>query len=106
MPQHLKALVVILILAAPLFVLAKGPACASAMQPDDFNRRRNLWFAVTLTAFLAHNFWVYIVGVGVLLLTTMPKEKNPLAAYLFLLFAVPAIDAQITGLGVINHFFT
>jgi len=28
------------------------------MSEHDFARRRNLWFALTLVAFLAHNFWI------------------------------------------------
>ena len=105
MPEHLKALVVILVLATVVFAIAKAPACALASTPGDFERRRNLWFGVTLAAFLAHNFWIYIAVAATLLLYALPREPNKLAMYFFLLFAVPAISAQITGLGVINHFF-
>jgi len=105
MPEHLRALVVILGLASVVFFFAKKPACAMAMQPEDFSRRRNLWFAITLTAFLAHNFWIYIVVSGTLLLIALPRERNPLAMYFFILFAVPPISAEITGLGVIRFFF-
>ena len=106
MPEHLRALVVILILATTVFAFAKAPACALASTSGDFERRRNLWLAITLTAFLAHNFWIYIVVVAALLLFALPREPNRLAMFFFLLFAVPAIDAEITGLGVIRYFFT
>jgi len=106
MPNHLKALIVILVLATLVFAFAKAPACAVASAAGDFNRRRNLWFAVTLAAFLAHNFWVYIIAVGALLLYAVPREQNKLAMFFFLLFAVPSISEPITGLGIIRSFFT
>jgi len=106
MPEHLRALVVILTLSAGVFLFAKAPATALAMAPKDFERRRNLWFAITLTAFLAHNFWVYIVVAAGLLLVAVRNEHNKLAMFFFLLFAVPPIGEQITGLGLIRHFFT
>lgn len=105
MPAHLKALIVILILAAPILALAKAPACALAVAPADFDRRRNLWFAVTLAAFLAHNYWVYVLAVAALLALAALREPNRLAMYFFVLFAVPAIPAQVGGLGLVNFFF-
>lgn len=105
MPEHLRALVIILVLAAVVFALAKAPACALASSTEDFERRRNLWFAITLTAFLAHNFWIYIVVAAALLLFALPREPNRLAMYFLLLFAVPPIADQIDGLGLVNHFF-
>ena len=68
MPVHLRALVVILVLATAVLAFVKAPACALAITPKDFERRRNLWFAITLAAFLAHNFWIYIIVVAALLL--------------------------------------
>lgn len=106
MPEHLRALVVILVLATVVFAFAKTPACALASPPGDFDRRRNLWFGITLVAFLAHNFWIYIIVVAALLLFVLPREPNKLAMFYFLLFAVPPISAEITGLGLIQHFFT
>src|SRR6187549_2892265 len=105
MPNHLKALIVILVLATIVFAFTKAPACAVASSAGDFNRRRNLWYAVTLAAFLAHNFWIYIIAVGALLLYALPREQNKLAMFFFLLFAVPPFQSQITGLGIIKHFF-
>jgi O-antigen ligase len=106
MPDHLKALVVILVLASAVFAFAKAPACGSASTSTDFERRRNLWYGITLVAFLAHNFWIYTVAAAVLLLFALPREPNRLAMFFFLLFAVPAIPGQVTGLGLIQHFFT
>jgi O-antigen ligase len=106
MPEHINALVYIVILATVVFAVAKAPACATAMRGVDFDRRRNLWFAITATAFLAHNFWVYILVTAALLVVTAPREPNRLAMYFLVLFAVPTIADEITGLGVIKQFFT
>lgn len=105
MPEHLKSLVVIMFLAALVFTFAKQPACAMATTASDFARRRNLWFAITLIAFLAHNFWIYVIVAGALLLLTAPRETNKAALFFLLLFAVPPIQAEISGLGVIKSFF-
>ena len=105
MPTHLKALVVILVLATVVFAFAKTPACALATTPGDFERRRNLWFGITLLAFLAHNFWVYIIVAAALLLLAVAREPNRLALYFFLLFVVPPFGAEITGLGLVRQFF-
>jgi O-antigen ligase/polysaccharide polymerase Wzy-like membrane protein len=105
MPEHIRALMVILVLASGVFALAKAPACAVAMEPADFARRRNLWFAVTLVAFLAHNFWVFIIAAVVLLLFVVPREPNKLALYFFILFAIPPVTKEISGLGGIRYFF-
>lgn len=106
MPEHLRALVVILVLATAAFAFAKAPACAVASTRGDFERRRNLWFGITVAAFLAHNFWIYIIAAAIMLLFALPREPNKVAMFFFLLFAVPMIPAEITGLGVINFFFT
>lgn len=105
MPEHLKALAVIMGLAALVFTLVKQPACAIATTASDFARRRNLWFAITLTAFLAHNFWIYVIVTGALLLVTGRHETNKVALFFSLLFAIPLLQAEISGLGVIKHFF-
>ncbi|MFZ1910145.1 MAG: O-antigen ligase family protein [Burkholderiales bacterium] len=106
MPEHLRALIVILVLAIPVFVIAKKPACAVATSGRDFARRRNLWFAITLVTFLSSDFWLCIAVIGILLLAIVPREPNKLAMFFALLFAVPAISAQIPGMGIVNHVFS
>ncbi|MGH8743449.1 MAG: hypothetical protein ACREUY_04140, partial [Burkholderiales bacterium] len=105
MPEHLRALIVILALATVVFSFAKAPACAVASTTGDFERRQNLWFVITLVAFLAHNFWIYIIVAAALLLFAAPREPNKLAMFFFLMFAAPAFSEQIAGLGIIKHLF-
>ncbi|HKI64677.1 MAG TPA: O-antigen ligase family protein [Burkholderiales bacterium] len=106
MPEYLRALIVILFLASVVFVFAKVPACAVASAASDYERRRNLWFAITLVAFFAHNYWIYVVVAAAILLMAVPRESNRLAMYFLLLFAVPSIAQQIPGMGIVRYFFT
>lgn len=104
MPEHFRALIVILVLAGIVFVLARRSA--KDLIPDrDFTRRRNLWFVLTLVAFFSHSFWVY-AGIAAIVLTVARKrERNPVALFFLLLFLIPPASAEIPGLGGINHFF-
>ena len=106
MPEHLRALVVILALAGIVFALARGPVTELAMAPEDFKRRRNLWFVVTLAAYLANSFWLFIAIVGVVLAIAGRRERNPMALFAFLLFAVPPFHASIGGLGIVKQLLT
>jgi O-antigen ligase len=105
MPEHLRALVVILVLAGAVFAFARPLACAGAMSAQDFARRRSLWFALTLAAFLAHNFWIFMAFAAALLLFALPYERNKLALFFLVLLAVPGIEAPVPGFGLMQHFF-
>lgn len=106
MPEHLRTLVVLLALATAVFILAKGLVVGTSLALADYRRRRNLWFALTLVVFLAYDYWVYVGAAGVILHMARSREPNRIAMYFFLLFAVPAIAQDISGLGVVKYFFT
>jgi hypothetical protein len=99
MSEHLRALVVILGLSLPLLWFARAPACDVALKPAEFNLRAGLWVAITLAAFLAHNFWLYLLLMtGALVAArTVPEDRFPV--FLFLLFAVPLVSADVPGFG-------
>jgi O-antigen ligase len=105
MPEHLRALVVILVLSSLTFMLARQPVCVAAIHPGDYARRRNLWLALTLCAFLAHDFWIFMLVAGVILAFVASRDPNRPALYFFVLFAIPQIGQAIPGLGIINQFF-
>ncbi|RTL52734.1 MAG: O-antigen ligase domain-containing protein [Rhodocyclaceae bacterium] len=105
MPEHLKTIVIILGLALPYFLAARAPATV-CIEEGDYLRRRNLWLGVTLSAFLAHNYWVHIlVAGGLILYWSAGRERNPVALYCFLLFAAPALPNPVPGFGIINYVF-
>ncbi|VVM43293.1 hypothetical protein PS662_00410 [Pseudomonas fluorescens] len=103
MPEHFRALVVILVLAGVVFAMARRPA-ADLIPANDFIRRRNLWFVLTLLAFFSHSFWVYSAVTIVVLTVARKRERNPVALFFLLLFLVPPASAQIPGFGLINYF--
>ena len=104
MPEHIRALIVILVLAGIVFALARRPA-VDLIPLHDFTRRRNLWFALTLLAFVSHSFWVYAGIAAIILTVARRRERNPLALFFLLLFLIPPAPAQIPGFGLINYFF-
>lgn len=102
MPEHLRALIVIVILATAVFSLASRTA-TQLIPARDFKRRRNLWFTLTLLAFLAHSFWLYAAAATFCLLLTRRQEHAPLALFFLLLFVMPPATMQIPGFGLINY---
>jgi hypothetical protein len=105
LPEHLRALVFIAALAGAVFVLAKAPLTAFATTGRDFVRRRNLWCGLTLSAFLAHNFWIFVLVASCLLIVAVRAESNRFALYLGVMLALPLLSAPIPGLGVVNDLF-
>ncbi len=106
MPEYIRALVVILFLATAVFFFAKAPATALAISVEDFARRRNTWFYITLCGFLSQNYWVFAVIVGVVIYRAAQKESNPIALFFFLVLALPQIKVEIPGFAGIRYFFS
>lgn len=104
MPEHLKTLIVILVLSTAVFAFAHRPACA-VMGTGNFIKKRNLWYALTLAGFLAHNFWIYTFIAILLLIYNNLRETNPPALFFFILFTLPNATLPISGMGLINVFF-
>ncbi|KQV14370.1 ligase [Pseudomonas sp. Root329] len=104
MPEHFRALIVILVLTGIVFAMAHRPA-ADLIPDRNFTRRRNLWFVLTLLAFVSHSFWVY-AGIAAIVLTfARNRERNPVALFFLLLFLIPPATAEIPGFGLVNYFF-
>lgn len=104
MPEHLRALIVILVLATVFFVFARRPA-AHISGADNFKRRTNLWFALTISAFLVHNFWLFTLIAIPLLIYASRHEKNSPSLFFFILFVIPMAFIPIPGFGLVNFLF-
>ncbi len=102
MPEHFRALIVILFLASVVFLLARRPA-TDLIPLADFKRRRNLWFLLTVLAFVSHSFWLYLGAGAVILLIAGRREHNPMALFYMLLFLIPPASVQVPGFGVVNY---
>jgi hypothetical protein len=103
MGVSLKALIVILAIAAVVFRLAK-PIAVRFSDARDFDRRRNVWFVLTVTAFLSPSFWLFTLVAAPLLAWAGHKDRNPVALYLLMLHVIPSIGVDIPLPGV-NAFF-
>ena len=104
MPENIRVLIVILVLATGLFVMARSTVGAIAA-PGEFARRRNLWLALTLVAFLSYSFWIYVLIALPLLFYASRRESNPAALFFFLLFVLPIAFVPIPGMGLIKQVF-
>ncbi|CAI3803274.1 hypothetical protein GLGCALEP_03324 [Pseudomonas sp. MM221] len=102
MPEHFRALIVILFLASVVFLLARRPA-TDLIPLGDFKRRRNLWFLLTVLAFVSHSFWLYLGAGAVILFVAARREHNPMALFYMLLFLIPPASVQVPGFGVVNY---
>lgn len=104
MPEHIRALIIILALASIVFSFSRRPAL-DLMPHNDFKRRRNLWLGLTVLAFVAQSFWVFAGVTFIVLSMARRHERNPLALFLFLLFLAPPVPVTIPGFGLITYFF-
>lgn len=105
MPEHIRALVVILVIAIFTFYFSKK-AVEPYISTQQFNRWRNAWFIITLVTFLAGNFWIFIIVSTLCILYFTKREQNPFALFVILLFAAPRISEDIPGFGLVNFLFS
>lgn len=104
MIANLKALIVVLAIAAAVFSVAK-PICLRFMAEEDFARRRGIWFALTVAAFVSPNFWLFAAVALPLLYWGARKDPNPVAFYVLVFCVIsPIIRVEIPAFGV-NAFF-
>lgn len=105
MPFHFKALILVMLLTLPTFAIAKR-LFTNFMTEEVFVRRRNIWLALTLAAFLIPNFWVFVPVAAAIIAVGTFKDPNPAALYFFLLLALPPIQEDIPTFGLVKQLFT
>ncbi len=104
MQEHIRALIVILLMALIGFAIAKKLAPKEIL-PAEINRWRNLWLAVIISAFVAHNFWIYLILSGIFIFFSITKQQNKMALFFILLFVIPPLEIQVPGFGLVNYLF-
>ncbi len=102
MPEHIATLVIILTIATAIFVVAKKHI-EQIVPPQEFILWRNSWIIITLIAFLASNFWVYIFATGLYVNYVIKKVENRLAFFYAILFAVPVISVRMGPLFYVDY---
>lgn len=103
MIQDVKALIVILVLTAPVWFFAKRLFAPLAAQ-DDFERRRNVWIFLTVVGMLAPNIWIYAFVMLPVAYWAGQRDSNPVAVYLLLFYVVPNASVQLPSI-VVNQLF-
>ncbi len=88
MLYSMKALIVVLTIAAIVFYLAK-PIALRFMSGEDFSRRRLVWFLLTIVSFVSPSFWLYALVAVPMFVWANRKDSNPIALYLLMLHVVP-----------------
>jgi O-Antigen ligase len=104
MINNLKALVVVMVIAVIVFTIAR-PLCLRFMAEADFVRRRNIWFALTITAFVSPSFWMFAAVALPLVAWGAHKDPNPLALYVLVYCIIPISIKVEIPIGGINALF-
>ena len=99
MNQTVKELLIVLAIAWVIFRYARPLALLFASQ-DDFLRRRNTWYVVTIAAFLCPSFFVFCLVAIPFLVAAGRKDSNPSALYLMLMYVVPAFSSRVPMVGI------
>ncbi len=105
MPDHLKALIVVIGIAFPVFMLLRSTLLFYAYDASTFRRHTYAWSLVTFIAFLSHNFWVFSFLVALSMYSFAKRDGNPMALYFATLFAAPHFVLTLPGFGPIDNFF-
>jgi hypothetical protein len=94
----IKALIVVLAIAATIFHLAK-PIALRFITGEDFSRRRLVWFVLTAVSFVSPNIWLFALIAVPMLVWAGRNDPNPIALYLLLLHVIPPVAVNIPVLG-------
>src|SRR5690348_1060469 len=103
MLQSIKDLIVVLAFALVVFRLAK-PIAAHFTSEADYLRRRNVWLALTVVAFLSPSFWLFVAVAIPVLIWARRRDSNPVALYLLLLHVIPPMAIPIPTIGITELF--
>ena len=101
---NFKALVVVLVLAWAAFAAAR-PLWLQFTTTEDFDRRRMVWFVLTIVAFASPSFWIYFAVAAPLVAWAAARDSAPLSLYLLLVFVIPPLEVPIPTV-LIGQLFT
>lgn len=104
MPEYLRSLMVVLTLSIAALIMLRKPLTAGLIDSSDYRLRASLWVTLTVAAFVAHSFWLFVLIATVLVLIVGIADSNRIALYAFVVLAVPSFRANIEGFAGINRF--
>lgn len=101
MPENVSALIYVLILATPSFILAKR-ICVPMIDEQEFGVWWKSWFATTLAVFLSPNFYLFTAALFLITTYVRRSSRQPLCLYVMLMFVAPCIMVKFGIPGVMN----
>jgi hypothetical protein len=104
MPEPIRALIVVLMVAIPAFFVGRRIA-ASIVTPREFVVWRNAWLALTIAGFLCSDFFVFAVAAALVCLYAHLTRGVTVALFIILLFSVPLVGVTMGVFGVIKSLF-
>lgn len=104
MPEHLRAFVVVIVVAMTVFAVIRKPAIG-IIGPERFRLWRAAWVSLTVAVFLIPNFWVFLATATVIVLVVASREPARPAVYLLLVLAAAPAAQTIPGFAGINRLF-
>lgn len=106
MPETIKALIVIITMGS-LTLTIQSRNLPEIISKKEFRTYFLLWISVTLTAFLSHNYWIFIFFTCVIISVFSKKESqnDSFSIYVWLLPLLPMLANDIPGIGGIRFIF-
>jgi O-antigen ligase len=103
MPETLKALFVVLVIATAVFVLFSKPMVLFGVDKDRITVRAKAYLFCLIGMFLTGDFWIASIVLLLAMHWASKTETNPLALYLMFILGLPNPNAFVSGLGVFGH---
>jgi O-antigen ligase len=103
-PDNIRALIAVLMLAVPPFYLGRQFA-APIISPREFAVWRNAWVAATVVAFLSSSFFIFAGFMVIISLYVRAQRAMTTAFFLVILFVAPLPAVPIGGFGLFNLLF-
>jgi len=106
MPETIKALIVIIAMGS-LTLTIQSRKLPGIISRNEFRTYFLLWIGVTLTAFLSHNYWIFIFFTCVIISVFSKKESqnDSFSSYVWLLPLLPMLAKDIPGIGGVRFIF-
>jgi len=106
MTSTLKALIVILLTSAPIFLLLSR-TLGHIISNSVFSRVVKSWFIIVIFAFLLPDYWSFVFATVITLVVLGPyRPDDRIIYYFFLLCALPMLKGDIPGIIGLDYFFT
>jgi hypothetical protein len=102
MPEQIRAYIVLIFLLVAMFYVLR-PMFEKMLDRETHTACFTYWLVLTSVAFLAHNVWLYMALLCVVLFVR-PYKIKPLVLFFYLFLCLPLFPFSIGGLGLNKVF--